>query len=135
MTTCTLKNAEMSELFGEEVAEYDEERSSPHMDLAPLQNGKEMYGRMVDPMSGDFAGAKSTPDIPRRERPPMMATSSVQDAFTSTKANIYSRPEKSLRDGCIENEKVDVLLLHGPCSFVRDVWTGYVQNVAGLSVR
>uniref|UniRef100_A0AAV1TZN9 Uncharacterized protein n=1 Tax=Peronospora matthiolae TaxID=2874970 RepID=A0AAV1TZN9_9STRA len=119
-----LLHNEMSELFGEEVAESNEEWSSPRMDSTPLQNGKEMYGRMVDPMSGDFAGAKSAPDISRRERPPMMATSSVQDAFTSTKADFYSRPERRLRDGCIENEKVDLLLLHGPCSFVRDVWTG-----------
>ncbi|CAI5724829.1 unnamed protein product [Hyaloperonospora brassicae] len=119
---------EMSALFGEEVAEYEEERLAPSTDENAkkiVQNGVWTKDHAVIPSSrGLAAGARVACGTQQRERCQLPTSGFMSADVMSTKEKATSGRKVVARSGGLVGAgPVDVLLLHGPCSFVRDVWT------------
>ncbi|CAI5724860.1 unnamed protein product [Hyaloperonospora brassicae] len=119
---------EMSALFGEEVAEYEEERLAPSTSenaKTIVQHGVWMKDHAVIPSSrGLAAGARVACGTQQRERCQLPTSGFMSADVMSTKKKATSGRKVVPRNGGLVGAgPVDVLLLHGPCSFVRDVWT------------
>lgn len=125
---------EMLALFGEEVAEYEEEKLAPSTDEGAhmiLRNGVWVKDHTVIPSSRDFAaGARVACDTQQREQCQLLTSGFMSADVASTKEKATTERKVVARSGdSFGTGPVDVLLLHGPCSFVRDVWIGSVQRI------
>ncbi|KAI9998795.1 hypothetical protein PInf_003386 [Phytophthora infestans] len=105
-----LLHNEMSTIFGEEVAEYGGDTSSSSVEESAAafnrrtptrEQEKERKDRVLQP-----------PVTRAAQDPKVMEETSRTEGIVSSK------------DGAL----VNVLLLQGPCSFVRGVWTGWVTS-------
>ncbi|GMF39750.1 unnamed protein product [Phytophthora fragariaefolia] len=107
----------MASLFGEEAAEYGGDASSNSVQQAAAAFDKAL-GTAEDAGLSVESSARAVP----RQQP------AVRDAQAVGKKSSEKRAasgDSSVRGGNSSGDKtVDVLLLQGPCSFVRNVWTG-----------
>ncbi|GMF65865.1 unnamed protein product [Phytophthora lilii] len=113
----------MSRLFGEEVAEYGGDTSPSSVEEAVVA---------VEGQSNTLSDPSSTT--------PLAAVQREQSVVPQTRAVVKpkqkrekieltsSSAESKVGEQGLENKPVDVLLLQGPCSFVRGVWTGWVNG-------
>ncbi|KAL4110417.1 hypothetical protein PRIC1_002108 [Phytophthora ramorum] len=106
-----LLHDEMSSLFGEEVAEYGADNSSPRMEdaVAAFEQSRE---EVVVP----------EPASVRVEQPPVLMKEEKEIKPKKRKETKVSSGETKVSGQ--SDHMVDVLLLQGPCSFVRNIWTG-----------
>ncbi|CAI5729362.1 unnamed protein product [Peronospora farinosa] len=119
---------EMSELFGEQVAEYEGERSFSiaEKDVTVLvkttwteKDGTELYRE-------DGVNAGEMVNTEQSEESLLLDTTTTTvrtDAKFKKKQN-FSGENRTDTENASDTSLVNVLLLQGPCSFVRGVWTG-----------
>ncbi|CAI5702012.1 hypothetical protein KXD40_000344 [Peronospora effusa] len=119
---------EMSELFGEQVAEYEGERSFAiaEKDGTVLvkttwteKDGTELYRE-------DGVDGGETVNTEQSEESLLLDTTTTTvrtDAKFKKKQN-FSGEKRTDTENASDTSPVNVLLLQGPCSFVRGVWTG-----------
>ncbi|CAI5716845.1 unnamed protein product [Peronospora destructor] len=118
---------EMSKLFGEQVAQYEGDRSLSIAKKAVTvvekttqtrEDGTELYKE-------DDANAGETVGTEQSEESPMLDTKTVgADAKLKNEQSFSGEKKKTGRENSSNTLPVNVLLLQGPCSFVRGVWTG-----------
>ncbi|KAG6959699.1 hypothetical protein JG687_00008636 [Phytophthora cactorum] len=107
-----LLHGEMSKLFGEEVAEYGGDTSSSSVEKAVGVFDKRTRTREQEGVLKERKDAVLQPPVTRAARKPNMV-----EKISSTASSVE---QSSTRD----DARVNVLLLQGPCSFVRGIWTG-----------
>ncbi|KAJ8561918.1 hypothetical protein ON010_g7759 [Phytophthora cinnamomi] len=106
----------MSSLFGEEVAEYGGDSSSSSVEeaAAAFDKGLGAAENVVPPMeTSEHLSVRPARVVVRPKKSSERKVETVVSGESSVDGS-------DLRGG----EPVDVLLLQGPCSFVRGVWTG-----------
>ncbi|ETI36956.1 hypothetical protein F441_16913 [Phytophthora nicotianae CJ01A1] len=105
-----LLHAEMSTLFGEDVAEYGGDTSSASVEEDVTAFNKRTRIREHEEVPKERGAVQ--PPVTRAAQKPK-----VVEEISSTDSSVG---QSIMRD----NALVNVLLLQGPCSFVRGVWTG-----------
>ncbi|KAL3666020.1 hypothetical protein V7S43_008813 [Phytophthora oleae] len=113
-----LLHDEMSKIFGEDMAEYGGDTSSSSVEeaVASFDKGPEVKEQETEKSKEPGVSVVSTA-VQKEQTLPTRAARAVLKP-KKTKKKVSSERISS------DKARVDVLLLQGPCTFVRGVWTG-----------